>query len=99
MVGSSSSKNDGGRSSALLSLLSKNGDSISSDLDGLEDVDVSSLLGGGSSDSSERGGSTDSAETTKIELGEDLEDGDALSVEVVKGEVSDTGSGDDELDS
>lgn len=99
VVGGRASKDDGCGSGSLLSLLSQNGDSVSSDLDGLEDVDVSSLFRGGSSNSGERGGSADSAKTTEVELGKNFEDSNALSVKVVKGKVSDTGSSDDQLDS
>ena len=64
----------------------------------LEDVGVASLLGSRAAETRKRDRTDDSAEATEVELGEDLEDGDVVAVEVVQGEVADGGAGDDDAD-
>ena len=78
--------------------LSEDGDAVAADFFGLEDVDVAGFFGGGRADAGEGGGVDDAAESAEVEFGEDFEDGDVESVEVVEGEFADGGSGDDDLD-
>ena len=61
----------------------------------LEDVGVASLLSGGGTEARKRSRADDAAQTAEVELGEDLEDGDVVAVEVVEGKVADGGASDD----
>lgn len=98
LVGSRSPEDDRCRSRALVGLLAEDRHSVTTDLDRLKHVDETGLFGCRCAHSSERRGRADPAQTAEVKLGEDLEDGDALAVEVVEGEVADTRSGDDEPD-
>lgn len=81
-----------------LSELSEHRDAVAADFCRLKDVDVAGFFGGGSADPGEGGGVDDAAYSAEVEFGEDLEDGDVESVEIVEGEFADRGSGDDDLD-
>ena len=78
--------------------LSEHRDAVPADFGRLEDVDVAGFFGGGCADARERGGVDDAADSTEVELGEDFEDGDVESVEVVEREFADGGASDDDLD-
>ena len=82
----------------VLSQLSEHRDAVPADFSRLEHVDVASFFGGGGADARERGGVDDAADSAEVEFGEDFQDGDVESVEIVEGEFADRGSGDDDLD-
>ena len=81
-----------------LSELSENRDAVSADFGRLEDVDVAGFFWGGDADAGEGGGVDDAAYSAEVEFGEDFEDGDVESVEIMEGEFADGGPGDDDLD-
>lgn len=78
--------------------MSEHRDTVSADFRRLEDVDVAGFFWGGSADSGEGGGVDDAADSSEVKFGEDFEDGDIESVQIVEGEFADGGSGDDDLD-
>jgi hypothetical protein len=82
----------------VLSELSEHRDTVSADFRRLEDVDVASFFWRGGADSGEGGGIDDAAYSAEVEFGEDFEDGDVESVEIMESEFADGGSSDDDLD-
>ena len=81
-----------------LAQLSEDGDTVATDFHRLKDIDVAGFFGGGCADPSEGCGVDDAADSAEVEFGEDFEDGDVESVEIMEGEFADGGSGDDDLD-
>ena len=99
VVRSSASENDGRRSRPLASLLPEDRHTVTSNLDGLEDVDETSLLGHGSTQSCQGRGTDNLAQASEIKLGLNLDDRDIESVQVVESEITDSASSNDDLDS
>lgn len=97
LIGGGSPDDDSGGPGSLLSL-TEDGNAVSTNLDSLNDVALSHLVDGGRSETGERGGTDDTAEAAEVKLGEDLDDEDAVAVEVVEGELADGGTGDEDVE-
>lgn len=79
-------------------VLAEHSDAITADFESLADINETSLFGRGCAKAREGSGGYDTAKTTKFKFGEDFEDEDVVSVEIVEGKLADVSACNDDLD-
>ena len=82
----------------VLPELSEYGDTVPADFGGLKHIDVAGFFGGGRADACEGRSVDDAADSAEVKFGEDFEDGDIESVEVMEGKIADRRSSNDDFD-
>ena len=96
MVLSSTTEHNGGSACHSVGiLLTENGDSVTSNFSGLDNIDLTHLIRHGYSETGQRSGTNNPAQATKLELGENLDHQNVEAVEVVKGQVANGGTSND----
>ena len=78
--------------------LPEDGDAVTANFEGLDDVDGAHFVGHGGAEAGEGCAAHDTAEAAELEFGEDFEDEDGIPVEVVQGELADGGAGNEDAE-